>query len=108
LEILRQINSYVTSKIHEACRTVGPERIGHDRIKTAGQPKQISELDASFHSEAGPAHERGIRQAENDGDLAGLVWKYFAEEISEALMEVQKALAPEAKGSSRQAGHRKG
>jgi hypothetical protein len=60
----------VTSKIHKACRTVGPERIGHDRIKTAGQPKQISELDASFHSEAGPAHERGIRQAENDGDLA--------------------------------------
>jgi hypothetical protein len=98
----------VIRKIRKACRTVGPERIGHYRIKTAGQPKQISELDSSFHSEAGPAHERSIRQAENDGDLAGLVWKYFAEEINEALMEVQKALAPEAKGSSREAGHRKG
>jgi hypothetical protein len=98
----------VTSKIHKACRTVGPERIGHDRIKTAGQPKQISELDASFHSEAGPAHERGIRQAENDGDLADLVWKYFAEEITEAVIEVQEGLAPEQCSSSQQARHRKG
>jgi hypothetical protein len=99
----------VTRKIRKACRAGGAAEVDQTQIKkAAGQPKQIPELDASFHSEAGPAHERGIRQAENDGDLAGLVWKYFAEEIGEALMEVQKALAPEAKGSSRQAGHRKG
>jgi hypothetical protein len=28
-------------------------------------------------------------------DLTQLVWKYFAEEITEALREVQEALAPE-------------
>jgi hypothetical protein len=99
----------VKNQTRKAPRAGTPARIGQAKIKkVAGQPaRQISELDPTDQSEAGPAHERGIRQAENDGDLAGLVWKYFAEEISEALMEVQKALAPEAKGSSRQAGHRK-
>jgi hypothetical protein len=86
-------------------------RSGKDRPrqdKTAGQPKQISELDASFHSEAGPAHERGIRQAENDGDLADLVWKYFAEEITGTLREVQQDLAPDQNGSGQAPSRRKG
>jgi hypothetical protein len=41
-------------------------------------------------------------------DLTQLVWKYFAEEITEALREVQEALAPEESGSVQAASGRKG
>jgi hypothetical protein len=100
----------VIRKIRKACRAGRAAEVDQTQIKkAAGQPlKQIPELDLAHQSLAGPVHERGIRQTENEGDLAGLVLKYFADEISEALMEVQKALAPEAKCSNRQAGHRKG
>jgi hypothetical protein len=62
-----------------------PARIGQAKIKkVAWQPaRQISELDPTDQSAAGPAHHRGKTPAENDGDVADLVWKYFAEEITE-------------------------
>ena len=47
--------------------------------------------------EAGPRDQSSAAGVENDQDLAELVWKYFSQEISEALMEVQQAL-PLAKG----------
>jgi hypothetical protein len=79
------------------------------KIKPAGQPlKQIAELDPTDQSAAGPAHQRGKTPAENDADLAELVWKYFADEITEAVIEVQQVLAPEQSGSIQQAGSRKG
>ena len=80
----------------KAPRAGTAEGIGQPKIeRVAGQPaKQISKADPS-HQAAGPAHERGIRQAENDGDLAGLVLKYFAEEITQALIEVQELLERE-------------
>ena len=40
--------------------------------------------------------------AGSDQDLAQLVWKYFGDEISETLREVQEALTPEQSGSSQQ------
>jgi hypothetical protein len=47
------------------------------------QQDKFSELDPTDQSAAGPAHHRGKTPAENDGDVADLVWKYFAEEITE-------------------------
>ena len=54
-----------------------------------------------------PPDHTSAAAADKD-QLTDLVWKYFAEEITEALMEVQEALAPEEKGSSRQVRHQKG
>jgi hypothetical protein len=86
----------VIRKIRKACRAGGPAWIGQARIKPAGQPtKQIPEPDRAHQSAAGSAHECGIRQEENNGDLAELVWKYFGDEITEGIIEVQEAFAPE-------------
>jgi hypothetical protein len=90
------INNYVTSKINKACRAGGPAGIGQTGIKPAWHPlKQIPELAPADQTAVGPAHERDIRQAENDGNLAGLVLKYFADEITQALIEVQELLERE-------------
>jgi hypothetical protein len=81
----------VTHEIRKACRAGGTQI-----KKSARQPlKQISELDPAHQRTAGPAYGRGPGPAENDGDLAGLVLKYFAEEITEALRKVQEVLASE-------------
>jgi hypothetical protein len=100
----------VTRKIRKACRAGGGAEVDQTQIKkAAGQPlKQIPELDPAQQSSAGPAHERGTRPEENEGALADLVWKYFSEEITQAVVEVQQALAQEPKGSSRHSGPRKG
>jgi hypothetical protein len=86
-----------------------PARIGQAKIKkVAWQPaRQISELDPTDQSAAGPAHHRGKTPAENDGDVADLVWKYFAEEITEALRDVQQDLAPDQNESGQAASRRK-
>lgn len=42
-----------------------------------------------------------------DQDLVQLVWKYFGEEISQTMAEVQEALAPERSGSIQQVSRRK-
>jgi hypothetical protein len=81
----------VTHEIRKACRAGGTQI-----KKSARQPlKQISELDPAHQRTAGPAYGRGPGPAENDGDLAGLVLKYFAAEITQALIEVQELLERE-------------
>ena len=40
-------------------------------------------------------NKSGAMGADIDKALAELVWKYFGEEISETLREVQEVLAPE-------------
>jgi hypothetical protein len=93
----------VTHEIRKACRAGGTQI-----KKSARQPlKQISELDPAHQRTAGPAYGRGPGPAENDADLAELVWKYFADEITKAIIEVQEGLAPEQSSSSQQARHRK-
>jgi hypothetical protein len=69
--------------------------------KTATQTKrQTSGLDPSDRSTAGAMHTSASTGAENAQDLAQLVWKYFGEEISETLKEVQATLAPHKYGSN--------
>jgi hypothetical protein len=93
----------VTHEIRKACRAGGTQI-----KKSARQPlKQISEFDPAHQLAAWPTYGRGTGPAGSDGDLAELVWKYFAEEITEAVIEVQEALAPEQSGSIHQARHRK-
>src|SRR5262249_30174877 len=48
-----------------------------------------------------------IGEANCNQDLAELVWRYFSEEITQAVIEVQEALTPEQSGSMHQASHRK-
>ena len=67
--------------------------------KTATQTKS-SGLDPSDRSAAGAMHTAATTGAENAQDLAELVWKYFREEISETLRELQAALAPHKHGST--------
>jgi hypothetical protein len=77
----------VTRNIRKACQA---------RIKPARQPtKQILEPDRAHQSAVGSVHERAVGQAEKEGDLASLVWKYFAEEITQALIDVQELLERE-------------
>ena len=99
----------MTRKIRKACRAGNLAGIGQVRTKPDGQPQnQIPELDSAHQRTAGPAYGRGPGPAENDADLAELVWKYFSEEITQAVIEVQQALAQEPKGSSRHSWPRKG
>jgi hypothetical protein len=48
-----------------------------------------------------------IAEVNRNQDLAELVWKYFSEEITQAVIEVQEALSPEQSGSMHQVSHRK-
>ena len=56
---------------------------------------------------AGAAATPPIAEANRNQDLAELVWKYFSEEITQAVIEVQEALSPEQSGSMHQVSHRK-
>ena len=69
--------------------------------------KQRLDTYPADHNSAGVVDNSGSVGADDDEDLAQLVWKHFAEEISQALTEVQKALAPEQSGSSQQVSHQK-
>jgi hypothetical protein len=59
------------------------------------QQDKFQNLTPPDQSAAGSAHRRGKTPAENDADLAALVWKYFADEITEAVIEVQELLERE-------------
>jgi hypothetical protein len=93
----------VTHTIHNVWRATAATGIGQTQIKkSARQPlNQISEFDPAHQPAAWPTYGRGTGPAENDGDLADLVWKYFAEEITEALRKVQEVLASEENSSTR-------
>jgi len=69
--------------------------------------KQTSDVDLADHTAVGAVDNSGAGGSANDQDLAKLVWKYFREEISETLREVQEALAPERTGSTQQVRHQK-
>ena len=69
--------------------------------------KQTSDVDLADHTAVGAVDNSATVGADNDQDLAELVWMYFREEISQTLAEVQEALAPEPSGSSQQLSHRK-
>src|SRR5262245_5155966 len=61
---------------------------------------------------AGQARARAIAtspiaKANLNQDLTELVWKYFSEEITQAVIEVQEALSPEQSGSMHQVSYRK-
>ena len=81
----------------KAPRAGTPVGIGQTKIKeVAGQPaKQISKADPTDQAAAGPAHERGSTPARPNHDLVDVVWKYFSEEITQAVIEVQQSLAQE-------------
>ena len=68
-------------------------------------PKQT--LDPTSDVFAGAVDNSIFRGAGDEQDLAELVWKYFGEEITQALTETQEALTPEMSGSRQQVGHRK-
>ena len=82
-------------KIRKTCRAGGPAATGQAKIKPGQPTKQIPEPDRAHQPAAGWAHERGTGPAENDADLAELVWKYFGDEITQALIEVQELLERE-------------
>jgi hypothetical protein len=100
----------VEDKTRKAPQAGRPAGIGQARIKkVAGQPpKQVLEPDPEHRPAAGLAYDGGSTPAKTDHALADLVWKYFSEEITQAVIELQQALTPETKGSSQQAGFRKG
>jgi hypothetical protein len=100
----------VKDQTRKTPRPGSPARIGQAKIKrVAGQPaRQISKADAIHQAAAWPTYGRGTGAGENDGDVADLVWKYFAEEITEALRDVQQNLAPDQNDSGQAASRRKG
>ena len=66
-------------------------------------PKQT--LDPADH--IGTLGNSIFQGAGNEQYLAELVWKYFGEEITQALTETQEALTPEMSGLMHQVSHRK-
>jgi len=68
-------------------------------------PKQT--LDPTGDVVAGAVDNSIFRGAGDEQDLAELVWKYFSEEITQAVIEGQEALSPEQSGSMHQVSHRK-
>jgi hypothetical protein len=107
---LAEINTYVKDETSKAPRAGIPADIGQAKIKkVAGQlARQIPKADPNHQAAAAPAHERGNTPTKPNHDLADLIWKYFSEEITQAVIEVQQALAQELKGPSRHSGPRKG
>jgi hypothetical protein len=69
--------------------------------------KRTLELDPTDHIATGARDNSATMEADNDQAVAELVWRYFREEISQTLAEVQEALAPQRSGSSQQVTHRK-
>ena len=69
--------------------------------------KQDLDLDPANHIGAGTEDISGSVGTEHGHDLAQLVWKYFAEEISETLREVLEALQPQHSRSSQKVSHQK-
>ena len=70
---------------------------GTSRIKQSATEsrKRSFDLGPADHMPARAGNKSGAMRADIDKGLAELVWKYFGEEISETLREVQEVLAPE-------------
>ena len=67
---------------------------GTSRVKQRATPsrKRPFDLDPANHTLAGATDTFNL--VGPDQELAQLVWKYFGEEISETLRELQAVLAP--------------
>jgi hypothetical protein len=76
-------------------------------MKKANTQSQTSEHALSEYIGAEAADSPAMITADNNPDLAELVWKHFAEEISAALSEVQNDLGLETGGRAHQVSHRK-
>jgi hypothetical protein len=74
-----------------------------NRTKSRNRTPDIYSTD---HSGPGAQNSTGAT-VDNGQTLADLVWKYFADEITEAVMEVEQALAPERSGPTKQASKRR-
>lgn len=61
--------------------------------------KQPLDIYSTNQIAVGAVDTSGAIRADNDQGLVQLVWKYFGEEVGEALHEIQQGLAP-AKGRS--------
>jgi hypothetical protein len=83
--------------------------IAHKQMKKSATQsrKRDSDLDPANHIGSGAEDISGSVGAEDGHDLAQLVWKYFGEEITETLREVQDALTAEQRGSSQKVSSRK-
>jgi len=57
--------------------------------------KQPLKAGPAGQAGAGAAATSPIAEANRNQDLAELVWKYFSEEITQAVIEVQEGLSPE-------------
>ena len=80
---------------------------GTSRVKqSATQSRKRPDLDPADHIPAGATDTSNL--VGQDQEIAQLVWKYFGEEISETLREVQEVLAPEQSGLSQKVSHRVG
>jgi len=89
----------VESPLHRSART--------KVIKRATQsPKQTLGIYPADPITAGAMGESGTVPKDSYQDLTQLVWKHFAEEITQALQEAQQVLAP-AKGRSTTANSQK-
>jgi hypothetical protein len=90
---------------HDSARDVRKLRANPDQ-RGATSKHPLMARPAS-HAGAGAAATSPMAEANRKQDLAELVWKYFGEEITQALTEAQKALTPEQSGSMHQVSHRK-
>ena len=92
---LTEINIYVKDETRKAPGAGTPARIDQAKIKkvAAQSAKQISKPEPADQASARSAPARGNTPAKTEHALADLVWKYFSEEITEAIIEVQEAFA---------------
>lgn len=91
--------------VHDSAQAVGKLRANPDqRSATSKQPPPAR---PAGQVGAGAAATSPIAEANRNQDLAELVWKYFSEEITQAVIEVQEAVSPEQSGSMHQVSHRK-
>jgi hypothetical protein len=74
-----------------------------NRTKSRNRTLDIYPTD---HSGTGPENSSGAT-VDNGQTLADLVWKYFADEITQTLIDIQEALAPEQGRRSQAVSHRK-
>jgi len=90
---------------HDSVRDVRKLRANPDQRGATSKP--LLPARPAGQVGAGSGATSPIAEANRNQDLAELVWKYFSEEITQAIIEVQEALSPEQSGSMHQVSHRK-
>jgi hypothetical protein len=90
---------------HDSARDV--RKLRANPAQRGATSKQPLPARPAGQARAGAAATSPIAEVNRNQDLAELVWKYFSEEITQAVIEVQEALSPEQSGSMHQVSHRK-